>query len=259
MLKQFISKVIRNKVFYPFWKRLNILSQYGMNFGVASGYADYSGELYIMKKLKKELENGVIFDIGAHVGDWSSSLINEYSDLNYILYMFEPSVKTYNKLIENIDESKNKKCHNIGFGDKEEVLTIHYDSVDQGNASILSKNTKYSEEVNITTIDSFCIQNDIKCVDFIKMDVQGYEYNILEGASDFLASGKIKFIQFEFDEPNIENRMFFRDFWNLLNDKYYIYHSLFNGLIQIKDYDYTLENYRCMNYLAIKKDIKIKL
>ena len=59
MIKQFISKIIRNKVFYPFWKKLNSLSQYGMNFGVASGYADYSGELYIIKKLKKELEHGV--------------------------------------------------------------------------------------------------------------------------------------------------------------------------------------------------------
>ena len=128
MIKQFISKIIRNKAFYPFWKKLNFLSQYGMNFGVASGYADYSGELYIIKKLKKELEHGVIFDIGAHVGDWSTFLMNEYVDLDYKLYMFEPSIKTYNKLIQNIDESENKKCQNIGFGDKEEVLTIYYDS-----------------------------------------------------------------------------------------------------------------------------------
>ncbi len=230
-----------------------------MNFGVASGYADYSGELYIIKKLKKGLEHGIIFDIGAHIGDWSTFLMNEYVDLDYKLYMFEPSIKTYNKLIQNIVESENKKCHNLGFGDKEEILTIHYDSMDQGNASILSKNTKYSEEVSIITIDHFCTQNHIKSIDFIKMDVQGYEYNILQGAKDFLDSGKIKFIQFEFDEPNIQNRVFFKDFWDLLNDKYYIYHSLFNGLVQIKDYDYTLENFRCMNYLAIRKDIKIKL
>ena len=121
------------------------------------------------------------------------------------------------------------------------------------------KDRKYSEDMHITTIDNFCTKNHIKCIDFVKMDVQGYEYNILQGASNFLENGQIKFIQFEFDEPNIQNRVFFKDFWDLLNDKYHIYHSLFNGLVQIKDYDYTLENYRCMNYLAVRKDIKIKV
>lgn len=68
-----------------------------------------------------------------------------------------------------------------------------------------------------------------------------------------LESGKIKAIQFEFDEPNIKNRIFFKDFWNMLHPKYDIYYSLYNGLIKIEDYHYGLENFHCMNYLAIKK------
>jgi hypothetical protein len=48
-----VSKIIRNKLFYPLWNNLYKFSLYGMNFGVASGYPDYSGELYIIKYLKK--------------------------------------------------------------------------------------------------------------------------------------------------------------------------------------------------------------
>ena len=67
-------------------------------------------------------------------------------------------------------------------------------------------------------------------------------------------NNRIKYIQFEFDEPNIENRIFFKDFWQILNDKYDIYHSLYNGLILVESYNCELENFQYMNYLAILKN-----
>jgi len=252
-MNQQISKILRNKAFYQFWKFLNRLSLYGMNFGVASGYADYSGELYIIKKLKRNLQNGVIFDIGANVGDWSKFVIDEYQEMNYKLYMFEPSTFAYDKMIQNIQSTNNIKQFKIGFGDKSETIKIYFDEEAQGSAGAFIKDAKYSEEIQIDTIDNFCQANKIEKVDFLKMDVQGYEYNILLGSKEMIENGNIESIQFETDEPNIENRIFFKDFWNLLHKNYKIYHSLYNGLVEIKEYHYSLENFNCMNYLAIKK------
>ena len=252
-MKELLSKILRNKIFYSFWKKLNEVSSYGMNFGVASGYADYSGELYIIKQLKKDLRNGVIFDIGANVGDWSKFVIEEYKDITCKLYMFEPSLITFEQLKNNITQTKDVFSYPIGFGDKKESLQMFYDNEAQGSASILMKGAKFSEEIQIETLDGFCKEHDIEKIDFLKMDVQGYEYNILLGAKELLSRRKIQYIQFEFDEPNIENRIFFKDFWELLQGKYDIYHSLYNGLIKVENYHYSLENYSCMNYLAIRK------
>jgi hypothetical protein len=44
---------------------------------------------------------------------------------------------------------------------------------------------------------------------------------------------------------------FLKDFWDLLNEKYDFYQSLYNGLALIKDYNYEIENFRCINYLTI--------
>ena len=257
-MNKFLSTIIRDKKFYFLWKKLNELSYYGMNFGVASGYADYSGELYIINKLKKYLAGGVIFDVGANIGEWSKFIINEYKDINYKLYLFEPSLITFNKLKENIKLQENLTIFPIGFGDKAKTLKLFYDSEAQGSASILKKG-KYFEDIQIETIDNFCKENNISTIDFLKMDVQGYEYNILIGAKQMLLENKIKLIQFEFDEPNIENRIFFKDFWQILSDDFDIYQSLYNGLIKIEKYSYTLENFRCMNYLAVNKGINFNL
>ena len=123
----------------------------------------------------------------------------------------------------------------------------------QGSAIFLMKDSKCSEEINVTTLDIFCLENNIKQIDFLKMNVQGYEYNIFLAAKKLLENKAIGYIQFEFDEPIIENRIFLKDYWDLLSDDYDIYQSLYNGIVKIEKYCYKLENFRCMNYLAIKK------
>ena len=180
-------------------------------------------------------------------------MIDEYKDIDYRLCMFEPSTSAYDQMTQNIQLTNSIKQFKMGFGDKNETIKIYFDDEAQGSAGAFIKDAKYSEEIQVDTIDNFCQINKIEKISFLKMDVQGYEYNILVGAKEMLKNGRIECIQFETDEPNIENRIFFKDFWNLLHDKYRLYHSLYNGLIEIKEYHYSLENFNCMNYLAIKK------
>ena len=246
-----ISKFIRHRVFYKLWSNLHSLSMYGMNYGVSSGYADYSGELYIIKKI---VENGVVFDIGANVGDWSNFFIKEHGNFN--LYMFEPSLCAFEALKNNISATSKIHFYKIGFGESIKKANIYYDYNTQGSASILNSKASISEEIEIETIDSFCEKNNINEIDFIKMDVQGYEYNILLGALKMIEKESIKVIQFEIDEPSIDNRVFFKDFWVLLSERYYIYRSLYNGLVKIDEYSPAIENYTCMNYLAVLKKEK---
>lgn len=222
-----------------------------MNYGVASGYANYSGELFIIKHLKSSLDNSIIFDVGANVGDWSKFFIRECSKINFQLHLFEPSKFTFQNLKDNLNDNYN--FHQIGFGDKNEQLTLFYEKKNRSSASIFNSNFTHSELIQLRTIDSFCEENKISTIDFLKMDVQGFEFNILKGAKKMLRNNAIKFIQFEIDQPSIENKIFFKDFWDLLSEKYDLYQSLYNGLVLIDEYNYEMENFRCMNYLAILK------
>ena len=127
-------------------------------------------------------------------------------------------------------------------------------------ASLYNRNLEYrnisfnlSEEITITTIDDFCVSQNILKIDFLKLDVEGHELNILLGAKNMLDSDKIKFIQFEFGGCNIDSRTYFKDFFTLLNGKYRIYRILQDGLLEIGYYRETLEIFTTTNFFAIHR------
>ena len=55
-------------------------------------------------------------------------------------------------------------------------------------------------QVRCTTIDKFCLEREITQIDVLKIDTEGYEVEVLKGASSMRARGAIKFIYFEFND-----------------------------------------------------------
>ena len=156
---------------------------------------------------------------------------------------------------------KNVKLYNFGFGDKPETVNLYSCSEGAGSASIVDEhyhqmeNDSIVEKIELSTLDEFCKTNKIQKIDFMKIDVEGYELKILYGGSQLINDASVDFIQFEFGYPSIESRVFFKDIFFYLTGNYRIYRSLFDGLIEIDHYDYKDELYTIQNFLAISKRI----
>jgi FkbM family methyltransferase len=112
-----------------------------------------------------------------------------------------------------------------------------------------------SEEVNIQTLDLYTLERKIKEIDFLKIDVEGHELDVLKGAEKLLSNGSIKCIQFEFGGCNIDTRTYFQDFWYLLAElfNYTIYRITPLGLIKVDRYRELDEIFLTTNYLAVKQ------
>ena len=131
-------------------------------------------------------KNDVVADIGANIGlasIWFSKHIKK-------LYSFEPSPTTFKILKTNlaIAGSTNVDAHNIGLGSKDENLTITFAKENRSGAFV-SNTTKLvghiTEDIKLTTLDNFFNSVPLKPT-FLKIDVEGYEINVIEGASDLL-------------------------------------------------------------------------
>ncbi len=257
--RYYVLPRIGKREYQSFFETLYNIGITGMNYG-NGGDVKNSGELtcisYIQSQLSKK-ENLVLFDVGANVGDYSKALIDSFKNNPITLFAFEPSKKTFLKLKENIGESDNVCLFNFGFSNQKTILKLFSDSDLSGLASLYKRKLDHfniemnnEEEVELITIDEFCNANKIKNIDFLKLDVEGHELKVLQGAERMINSDKIKFIQFEFGGCDIDSKTYFQDFYYLLRDKYKFYRVVKNGLHLINNYNERLEIFTTINYLA---------
>ena len=149
----------------------------------------------------------VLFDVGAHDGTGVLRWDNFFHPRE--IHAFEPDPDVFIKLGERKHETKAKfYASNTGVGSKEEVKV--FSSLNQSGSSSflpLNINSPYKagiglelaqeREVKIDTLDSYTKRNGIVSVDFLKIDVQGFEKEVLKGAEYLISTGAIKIIQLE--------------------------------------------------------------
>ena len=109
------------------------------------------------------------------------------------------------------------------------------------------------ETIELTTLDAFCELHGIAAIDFLKLDVEGHELAVLQGAGNMINSGNLRLIQFEFGPANIYSRTYYYDFWQLLSDRYRIFRIVPRGLVAIDAYREQNEVFLTSNFLAIRQ------
>jgi FkbM family methyltransferase len=139
-------------------------------------------------------ENDRVFDIGTNMGWYSilSSRLAKYGEV----HAFEPVPFIYEKFQKNarLNGINTIKENNIALG-KEQTgsIAIHtFDGLYHGHSSMSTLNrTDYSTVyVPMTKLDSYCEQHGIDHIDFIKMDTEGAEMEVLAGAKAMMSGEK---------------------------------------------------------------------
>ncbi len=147
-----------------------------------------------------------IIDVGAHWGVFSvlfGKLVGEYGKV----YAFEASRKNFKILKKNIcinKLSQTVKPYNLAIGNEEKKVNLAIADTSSGHNSIYDKHLKgikKYETISQTTIDKFTEENSIKSIDLLKIDVEGYEYNVLKGAEETIKRSKDMWLFVEFS-PN---------------------------------------------------------
>lgn len=263
-MKLKIIKVLRSKAFQPLWTKLHHLSLIGMNhWGGASLY--HSGEVHALKymfnKLKYKNNPIMVFDVGANHGQYAL-LANDLIKHVSIIHSFEPSKYAYDVLIEKTQEQSNVIIHNFGLGESQSKMKLFSSGKGASIASVYNLSNRaaqfkdaFTEEVELTTLDSFCGRHNIDLIDILKIDIEGHEMAALKGASGKLKDQKINFIQFEFSECNIDSRTYFKDFYNILSADFNLFRIVSNGLYKLDHYDESLEVFHTANFLAERKTL----
>lgn len=138
--------------------------------------------------------NYTVIDIGANIGYYvlkESTFIGEKGSIHAI----EPVESNYAWLSKNIEKNNCKSVHKhrlaIGEKDGEAEVFIHTKQNMSGLVKQENGRYKYVEKVKVKTLTNFVKEQQIK-PDFIRMDVEGYEYHIIKGGIEALERYKPK-------------------------------------------------------------------
>ncbi len=154
----------------------------------------------IVQFLKKKIPDGAVyFDIGANIGSLGLPIVKAKPGIRY--YGFEASPLVFQYLQKNFIDNNiahyelyNKLVH------KDDAQSMKFYQSDLYGKSSLAPT--YSQDyvmVNSLSIDRFCAQENITSIDWMKVDVQGFELYVFEGMKELLNQKKIKNILFEFE------------------------------------------------------------
>ena len=88
---------------------------------------------------------------------------------------------------------------------------------------------------------------------FLKIDVEGSEFEVMNGAGDFLRPDFVDFIQFEYGGTNLDARVPLKAFYDFLEPKGYVVAKVMSGGLRVREYSSWMDNYLYANYIAMSQ------
>jgi FkbM family methyltransferase len=202
-----------------------------------------------------------VFDVGANVGDYSL-LLSELVGYIGKVYAFEPTSSTFQKLQQRIAQQSIKNITALKAAVFSRITSVTLNEFPEdysawnsiGKPSMLNPSTGVdyipivaNETVETITLDSFCQEYGIEQIDYLKVDVEGAESDVFQGAQHLLQKQAIRFIQFEVSQKMLEglNRKAKDTFDVLIQNGYECHRITSTGKIaeKVDDSNSFYENY----------------
>jgi FkbM family methyltransferase len=173
----------------------------------------------------------VVFDVGANVGQTAEHYVRAFPSAQ--IYSFEPIAATYKSLAERVAGLPRVRTFQLAFADSNRTAKIQLVPV-SGLNSLQNEVTECcssldTELIEIRTLDSFCAEQNISHIDFLKTDTEGFDLEVLKGAEAMLRDRRIQFILAEvsFHPNNSWHTSFFR-LAEYLNDFEYFFFDIYD-------------------------------
>jgi FkbM family methyltransferase len=218
-LRYYLFKIFPNK----FVKFFNRLYEHRLNFN-------------ILNLMNKGLKIDVIYDIGAFRGEWSNFL-NRTSLKNKNFYLFEA-----NKENEKYLEKLNFKYFFGILSDANKEVNF-YSRVSTGDSYLVEQTNLYKENIKSVvkktiTLDEIVKKKNLPLPDFLKIDTQGSELDILKGSQESISKCSLIYlecpiIEYNLGAPNLNDYIKYLNSINFVPYDLCEVHKIDNILIQI--------------------------
>lgn len=237
--------------FQALFRRLHGGALVGLNYGNEDPHLN--GEYALLDRLAAGWPDApVVFDVGAFHGDWTSAVLERCPHAT--VYVFEPLSESFAFIGARLGGRARLEHCALGATEGSAAMwapagTHDWASLYERDLSRFRRVAEPVETVKVQRLDDVCAQHEVAHIDLLKIDAEGNELAVLQGAEAMLTRGAIDQIQFEFGGTAIDSRIFLRDIIRELAPAYRVHRILRDGVIEVAN-DEAEEIFTYANYLA---------
>jgi FkbM family methyltransferase len=198
------------------------------------------------------LEIHTIFDVGANVGQSALVYLEEFPDAD--IYCFEPVGETFRQLQRSLRNRRNVLTFRLALGAEtgagQMVVDEHSDlAFLRTSSNSTAADGARLESVSLETLAGFCHSRDIAHIDYLKIDTEGGDLDVLKGAAQLLDKQEIDMIEVEagVNRRNLKH-VPLDDFVQFFEPKCYF---LFGVYDQVEEWPTNQRNLRRVNPVFI--------
>jgi FkbM family methyltransferase len=218
-----------------------------------------NGEAWLVDTLSPDMR--VIFDVGAHTGEWTSCVRDLAPHAE--VHAFELIPETAEKLSARFAHDPKVHVNGVGLLDVvDKKIVKHYPSAPTSSSVAGFPHDIPFEEISlpVTTGERYCQDHSLNSVDLLKVDAEGADHLVLHGFGDMFRERKIRAVQFEYGRAAIFSKFLLKDFYDFFAEYDMAVGKLFPGWVEFRQYDaWRDEDFLGPNYVAVRKEDEVTL
>jgi FkbM family methyltransferase len=214
-------------------------------------------------------KSGIVFDIGAHLGNWTEEVLKRNPKS---VHLFEPIEECVNILNTKYQDLIRKGVifvshvavsNKIGeelfyYYPKHPTLSSVYRRIDGEKRYNLSEPAPPYFVPSIT-LDVYCSENNIVHIDYLKIDVEGAELDVIQGCTALLTEQRISYLEFEYGGTYIDSNKKLKDVYDFLISKGYNVFKASSSKCEKIMWNTGYENFEFSIFIATLPEFSISL
>ena len=197
-----------------------------------------NGEYWLVSQLSKR---PCVIDVGFNEGDFSREVLRRHPAARIV--GFDPARKIQRLFAQNFASETRIVLETMALS-QAGGEALFYDS-DSMSSSLAPGRSIQAESypVKVVTLDAYAREHGLEAIELLKIDAEGFDLDVLEGAGYLLDEQKIDIFLFEYADGWINNRRFLKDAADYFAKKPYTLYRLFNGFLSPFRFDVSYERF----------------
>lgn len=232
---------------------------------------EINGEAELQRRLAQSGGDLMVFDVGANVGEWTLSMLEHAraGGAHVDVHSFEPVPATFQLLEKAVgaDADGNRVVPvQAALADSTGSMEIHVSSAGAGTNSLVAEAASRGRDTDAIKISThtavdYCSTAGIERIDLLKIDVEGFDMSVIEGARELFEAEKIGVCQFEYNHLWVFSRHYLKDVFDFAQSVtgYRVGKVTSEGIWLFDEWNPELDRFFESNYVLVHRDFEAKI